>query len=503
MPSNLKPPPNDCPGVETRPLPRPSIALSDLTKARRRLRMAGVLAAIGATLAAAVTVIPVAQAATDGSLGSLAVAKGRYFGSATDNPELSNAAYTSVLGSEFGQLTPGNTMKWQFTEPNQGQFSFGQADAIVSFAQSHGQTVRGHTLVWYSQLPGWVDNLANSQVKAAMNNHITTEVSHFKGKIYAWDVVNEAFNDDGSYRPNKFYTAMGSGYIAEAFRTARAADPAAKLCINDYSVEGQNAKSNALYKLVSSLKSQGLIDCVGFQSHLVLGSVPTDMKANLQRFASLGVDVHVTELDIRMTLPRTSAKDGQQGADYATVVKDCLGVSRCTGITVWDFTDKYSWIPSVFSGQGGALPYDENLRKKVAYSAIWTALGGLTGQVRGVASGRCLDVPGASTTNGTQIIVWDCNGRPNQQWTYTVGKQLNVYGNKCLDAYQNGTSNGTKVVIYDCNSGTNQQWTLNPNGSITNLRSGLCLDAAGAGKGALAQLWSCSGANNQQWVRNG
>jgi endo-1,4-beta-xylanase len=471
----------------------------------RRVWVGGIVAVLGATMAAGVAVIPSAQAAAAGSLGSLAASKGRSFGSATDNPELSDATYTSILGSEFAQITPGNTMKWQYTEPSQNQFSFGQADTVVSFAQSHGQSVRGHTLVWYSQLPGWVGNLANSQVKSVMDNHITTEMTHYKGKIYAWDVVNEAFNDDGTYRANKFYAALGSGYIAEAFRTARAADPAAKLCINDYNVEGQNAKSNALYTLVSSLKSQGLIDCVGFQSHLVLGSVPGDMKANLQRFANLGVDVHITELDIRMTLPRTSAKDGQQGADYAAVVNNCLGVSRCTGITVWDYTDKYSWIPGVFAGQGAALPYDENFRKKIAYSAIWTALGGLTSKVRGVGSDRCLDVPNSSTTNGTQVQIWDCSGRSNQQWTYTSSKQLTVYGSKCLDAYQKGTANGTKVVIYDCNGGTNQQWTPNANGSITNVLSGLCLDASGAGtgNGTLAQLWSCSGASNQQWVRNG
>ena len=468
-------------------------------------RLAAVLLTGGLVAALTVLVTPAAHAATAGSLGSLAGSKGRYFGSATDNPELSDSAYTSVLGGEFGQITPGNTMKWQYTEPTQNSFSFGQADTVVAFAQNHGQVVRGHTLVWHSQLAGWVSSLPASQLKAAMDNHVTQEVTHFKGKIYAWDVVNEAFNEDGSYRSSPFYAAMGSGYIAEAFRTARAADPAAKLCINDYNTDGVNAKSNALYNVVSSLKSQGLIDCVGFQAHLTVGAVPGDLKSNLQRFANLGVDVQVTELDIRMALPRTIAKDSQQAVDYAAVVNACLGVSRCTGVTVWDYTDKYSWIPSVFPGTGAALPWDENFTKKLAYGAIWTALGGLTSQIKGVGSGRCLDVPNASTTNGTQLQIYTCNGAANQQWSYTSDKQLTVYGNKCLDAYGRGTTNGTKVVIYDCNGGTNQKWTLNANGSITSDLSGLCLDVAGqsAANGALMQLYGCGVQGNQRWIRNG
>lgn len=474
-----------------------------MSRASKRLCFS--LTAVLAAAASAVTflVMPAAHAATAGSLGALAAAKGRYFGSATDNPELSNTTYASILGSEFGEITPGNTMKWAYTEPSQNSFNFSQADAVVNFARSHGEIVRGHTLVWYSQLPAWVSNLPANQVKAAMDNHITTEMAHFKGQVYAWDVVNEAFNDDGSFRVNPFYTAMGSAYITEAFRTARAADPSAKLCINDYNIEGENAKSNALYAVVKSLKSQGLIDCVGFQSHLVSGSVPGDFQANLQRFASLGVQVQITELDIRMKLPRTTAKDAQQAADYAAVVNDCLAVSACAGITLWDFTDQYSWIPSVFSGWGAATPWTEGYVKKIAYGAIWTALGGVTSQIKGAGSGRCIDVPNASTTNGTQLQVYDCNGRANQQWTYTTSRQLTVYGSKCLDAA--GQANASKVQIYDCNGQASQQWILDPNGNITSVQSGLCLDVVNQGttNGALLQLYTCTTQANQKWVRNG
>jgi endo-1,4-beta-xylanase len=471
--------------------------------ARRRipLRLAGVLLAATAMLTAGIASSPSARAAAPGSLGSLAGYKGRYFGSATDNPHMFDQPYSSILGSEFTQITPGNRMKWEFTEPRQNQFSFGEADTVVNFARDHGQIVRGHTLVWHSQLPSWVSSLPSSQVKAAMNNHITREVGHFKGKIHSWDVVNEPFNEDGTYRNSPFYKAMGSSYIAEALRAARAADPSAKLCVNDYNVEGVNAKSNALYNLVSSLRSQGLIDCVGLQAHLIVGRVPGDMRSNIQRFANLGVDVQITELDIRMTLPRTIGKDSQQAADYATVVNNCLAVSRCTGITVWDFTDKHSWIPDVFPGEGAALPYDENFNKKPAYSSIWVALGGVTSQIRGVGSGRCVDVPNSSTANGTQLQIWDCSGRSNQQWSYTSSRRLTAYGNKCLDAA--GTTNGSKAQIRDCSGAASQQWVLSSNGSITNVQSGLCLDVSGQGtaNGTAVQLWSCSGAGNQKWIR--
>jgi ricin-type beta-trefoil lectin protein len=122
-------------------------------------------------------------------------------------------------------------------------------------------------------------------------------------------------------------------------------------------------------------------------------------------------------------------------------------------------------------------------------------------QIVGGQSGRCIDVPGSSTTNGTQVALWDCHGNSNQRWTYTASRQLTVYGNKCLDANNNGTANGTQVIIWDCNGQPNQQWTVNSNGTITNVQSGLCLDASnnGTGNGTLIDLWACHGGTNQQW----
>jgi endo-1,4-beta-xylanase len=338
-------------------------------------RLLVTVTAITGVLAAVVLAPHAADAAE--TLGQLAAAKGKYFGSATDNPELTNTAYTDILGSEFGQITPGNSMKWDTVEPTQGQFSYAKGDAVVTFAQAHHQAVRGHTLVWHSQLPSWVSSVPDDQLLGVMTNHITQEATHYQGEVFAWDVVNEAFNEDGTRRQSVFQTKIGDGYLASAFQAAHAADPAAKLYLNDYNIEGTGAKSDAVYNLVKSFKEQGVpIDGVGMQAHLILGQVPSTMQANIQRFADLGVDVAITELDIRMTLPRDAAKDAQQAANYTTVVNACLAVSRCVGLTVWDYTDAYSWIPSVFPGQGAALLYDENLAPKPDYYAVATALGG-------------------------------------------------------------------------------------------------------------------------------
>ena len=149
-------------------------------------------------------------------------------------------------------------------------------------------------------------------------------------------------------------------FIATAFRAARAADPNAKLYANDFNIEGSGAKANAYMNLIRTLKSQGVpIDGIGLQAHFIVGQVPSTLQQNMQAFANLGVDVAITELDVRMTLPATPALLAQQQRDYQTVIQACKAVSRCVGITLWDFTDKFSWVPGTFRGQGAACPWDE------------------------------------------------------------------------------------------------------------------------------------------------
>jgi endo-1,4-beta-xylanase len=338
---------------------------------RHRASRAAVLAVACATLAAAgfsglIVAATPSNAAT--TLGSAAAAKGKTFGAAVANNHLGEAAYASTLDTQFTGVTPENEMKWDATEPSRNSFSFGSADAIVSHAQSHGMKIRGHTLVWHSQLPGWVSGISSgSDLLAAMKNHIAKVMAHYKGRIAYWDVVNEAFADGsgGGRRSSIFQQRIGNSFIEEAFTAARAADPGARLCYNDYNTDGVNAKSTAVYNMVRDFKSRGVpIDCVGFQSHLSVGQVPGDYQSNLQRFASLGVDVNITELDIQ------GSNQQSQSNDYKKLVQACVAVSRCTSITTWGVTDKFSWRSS-----GTPLLFDGNYNKKPAYTGVLQALG--------------------------------------------------------------------------------------------------------------------------------
>ncbi|KAJ7306880.1 endo-1,4-beta-xylanase A precursor, partial [Mycena albidolilacea] len=300
-----------------------------------------------------------------------------YFGSATDNPELTDATYVATLSDNtlFGQLTPGNSMKWDATEPSRGTFTFTNGDTIAALAKKNGQLLRGHNCVWYNQLPSWVSSggFNATTLTSILQTHCSTVVKHYAGQIYSWDVVNEPFNDDGTVRPFVFSTALGLDYVTTALVAARAADPAAKLYINDYNIDSAGSKATAMINLVKSLKAAGTpIDGIGIQGHLIVGQVPSKaaLIANYQAFTALGVEIAITELDIRMVLPETPALLAQQQTDYNTVVSACKAVAGCVGITIWDYTDKYSWIPGVFSGQGAALPWDNNLIRKPAYDGI-------------------------------------------------------------------------------------------------------------------------------------
>ncbi|MEU3449057.1 endo-1,4-beta-xylanase [Streptomyces thermolilacinus] len=471
---------------------------------RLRRKISGLCAAliVGVLGSATVLVAPDSQAA-ESTLGRAAAQSGRYFGTAIASGKLGDPTYTTIAAREFDSVTAENEMKIDATEPQQGQFNFTAADRVYNWAVQNGKQVRGHTLAWHSQQPGWMQNLSGSALRQAMINHINGVMAHYKGKIAQWDVVNEAFADGSSgARRDSNLQRTGNDWIEVAFRTARAADPAAKLCYNDYNVENWNwAKTQAMYAMVRDFKQRGVpIDCVGFQAHFNSGSpYDSNFRTTLRNFAALGVDVAITELDIQGASPTT----------YANVTNDCLAVPRCLGITVWGVRDTDSWraeqTPLLFNGDGS---------KKPAYTSVLNALNAVSpgptptptpppgsGQVKGVASGRCLDVPGASTADGTQVQLWDCNNRANQQWTHTATGELRVYGDKCLDAA--GTGNGAKVQIYSCWGGDNQKWRLNADGSIVGVQSGLCLDAVanGTANGTLIQLYSCWNGANQRWTR--
>jgi endo-1,4-beta-xylanase len=356
---------------------------------RRRAVLTGVLCVLALAVPSTVSAArpaaapdrgaPAASSVSADSLRALAARVGLRVGTAVNTDALAaDATYRTITAGEFSTVSPENVMKWQLVEPTQGSYDWAAADRLVDFARAHKQLVRGHTLLWHNQLPDWLTSgdFSPAQLRDLLKKHITDEATHFRGRIWQWDVVNEAFNDDGTLRDTIWLRALGPGYIADAFRWAHQADPHALLFYNDYNIEGLGAKSDAVYALVRQLQAEGVpIDGVGLQTHLdTQFDFPDRMQQNMQRFAQLGLKLAVTEADVRIPLPVTSTSQLAQNADYAQSLQACLAVRQCLSYTVWGFGDAYSWVPSVFPGEGAADIYDDSLQPKPSYYAMQQVL---------------------------------------------------------------------------------------------------------------------------------
>ncbi|GAA3273909.1 endo-1,4-beta-xylanase [Dactylosporangium vinaceum] len=345
-------------------------------RGRTRLLLGGVCAAVIAVASVAMTTL--AHADLSGPPGSTLKAaaerSGRYFGAAMGGDRLSDSGFLTIANREFDMMTAVNEMKPDATEPNSGQFTFSSGDAIYNWATQHGMRVRGHTLAWHAQQPRFWANLSGSSLRAAMIEHINGVMAHYKGKLAYWDVVNEAFAENGSRRSSNLQST-GNDWIEVAFRTARAADPSVKLCYNDYNIENWTyAKTQGVYNMIRDFKSRGVpIDCVGLQTHFTGGSsLPSNFQTTLSSFAALGVDVALTEADV------TNASTSQ----YGGLTQACMSVPRCVGITTWGIRDSDSW-----RGSENPLLFDRNSSPKPAYTSVLNAL-----------NAASTTVPGSSTS---------------------------------------------------------------------------------------------------------
>jgi endo-1,4-beta-xylanase len=274
---------------------------------------------------------------------------------------LNDSGFQTIAKREFDMLTAVNEMKPDATEPSRGQFNFSAGDALYNWATQNGMRVRGHTLAWHSQQPSWWRNISGSSLRQAMIDHINGVLAHYKGKMAYWDVVNEAFNEDGSRRQSNLQ-ATGNDWIEVAFKTARAADPGVKLCYNDYNIENWTyAKTQGVYNMIKDFKARGVpVDCVGLQTHFTGGSsLPGNFQTTLSNFAALGVDVALTEVDV------TNAASNQ----YQGLTQACVNVPRCVGITTWGVRDSDSW-----RSNESPLLFDSSSNKKAAYTAVLNAL---------------------------------------------------------------------------------------------------------------------------------
>jgi endo-1,4-beta-xylanase len=319
---------------------------------------------------------PVPTPTPSDTLKAAATAANRLVGTAVQS-RLLNGQYDTVAGREFTYITAEYEMKWNVHEPSAGFFDFAAGDAIVGYALSHGQRVKGHTFIWHGATPAWVNGLSPADFRAAFERHIRTVAEHYRGRIHAWDVVNEAVADDGlGLRDTVFRQKLGDSYIADAFRVAREADPTARLFYNDYGGEGLSQKANRIYDLLRDLLAAGVpIDGVGLQMHISANTRPPNasIASNMRRLAELGLTVHISEMDVRVNgvsgSPQTRL-DAQRST-YYDVVKVCVLEPRCEAVTFWGFTDAHTWI----NGDAPLL-FDAQYAPKPAYTGVLDALRG-------------------------------------------------------------------------------------------------------------------------------
>jgi endo-1,4-beta-xylanase len=343
--------------------------------------------------------------------------------------------------------------------------------------------VRGHTLAWHAQQPRFWGTLSGSGLRAAMIEHINGVMAHYKGKLAYWDVVNEAFAENGSRRSSNLQST-GNDWIEVAFRTARAADPSVKLCYNDYNIENWTyAKTQGVYNMIKDFKSRGVpVDCVGLQTHFTGGSsLPGNFQTTLSSFAALGVDVALTEADV------TNASTTQ----YAGLTQACMNVPRCVGITTWGVRDSDSW-----RGSENPLLFDRNSSPKPAYTSVLNALNAASTTVPGTSQSPSTPIstppssssssppssppgspsasgqPGACTATFRMVNTWD-GGFQGEVTVANNGSaaingwtvRLTLAGGQSIANIWNGVNTGTSGAVTVRNATYNA--TVGANASTT------------------------------------
>jgi endo-1,4-beta-xylanase len=368
----------------------------------------GVLAAF-----AILAVLPVAQAQAQPALPLTPIPTLRAVpqGTAVRLAALRNdTRYRDTFLREFDSLTPENELKMQELQPRRGHYDFAAADELVRFARQNGKAVRGHTLIWGQALPLWlIDHGALDRIGlrlppirlpalpspigkilgqtttlltgwrrddllAVMKDHIRTVMRHYAGDIAEWDVVNEPMAENGSLSGTVWRRFIGPDYIEEALRAARAADPHAKLFINDFDVESPGPKLDGLVELARDLVTRGVpLDGIGLQTHTHIGGSPDEatLASTMRRFTRLGLDVQVTEMDVATSLVDVARPERlqRQALAYGAAARACNEVKKCTRFTTWGFTDAVSWLNAGASG----LLFDTAYRAKPAYAAVRSA----------------------------------------------------------------------------------------------------------------------------------
>lgn len=284
-------------------------------------------------------------------------------------------ANAKIIKNDCNILVCENSMKWANVRPNKTFWNWSDIDAIIKFAEENGMKVKWHTLFWHNQNSNFVSSSwTREQALEMMDEHIEKIMTRYKGKITEYDVVNEMFEEDGSYRQSIWYKTIGPDYIEHALRKAHEVDPDAKLYLNEYNNEEKgHPKADAMYKMVKDFKERGVpVDGVGLQLHLdaTLNYSEEAIRQNIRRYNDIGVDISFSELDVRIPTKNPESYEKLQEDVYLMLYRLAKEEPNVKSVITWGFTDAHSWVPSTFPGTGNALMYDRDLKAKPVYKAV-------------------------------------------------------------------------------------------------------------------------------------
>ena len=330
------------------------------------------------------------RGSASGSLARLAAARQLLWGTAITLPDLQDPGLRQLIAQQTSAITPENALKWDATEPQPGSFNLEEGDALVQFARQQGLAVRGHTLLWHQQLPGWLTALPAPELRRALERHVRTLAGHWRGQIHTWDVINEPIDEQGrGLRRSLWLERLGPGVYADTLRWAHEADPSARLAINEYGLEGDDPqtarKREALLTLVRDLRRRGApLQVIGLQAHLLAPQQGAPQFRTLPTFLEtlrqLGLEVQITELDVsdRQLPADPGRRDGAVAVTYGAFLAAVLPEPALRLVGTWGLSDQRSWLNQAFPRRDGLpqrpLPYDNTLRPKAARSSIAAGL---------------------------------------------------------------------------------------------------------------------------------
>jgi endo-1,4-beta-xylanase len=305
------------------------------------------------------------------------------FGTAVVKEMLEDPKYATALGRDFNSVTPESSMKFSALHPAENTYDFKKADAIVNYAKAHKMRIHGHTLLWArdSKIPKWVLNYQGDTTawSKVLRDHIYTVVGRYKGKVASWDVINEAINDNGTWRSNIWYRKLGENYITKAFQYAHEADPRAKLFYNDYGQEYGYHKMKTIGKMISMSK---YVDGIGFQMHIMVSLNTTLLKKSFQQMAAAGRLVHLSEMDIQvkkgqpngfLLSPVIASLSAAKWKEVVSMYLSTMPKDLQWGITTWGISDVNSYWNKYTGHNDYPLLFDSNYNAKLAYRSVLEA----------------------------------------------------------------------------------------------------------------------------------